>query len=128
MGMVQITANQLLILTNIEHFWSSAIFLDIIIIPSHFNQSFLVDVEVDTDDSMIIHADDDFIFCDLFGWVECVTLFEVSCISLTSYTVRLTITESKTDFMQRSFPLHSCDSQLSEFFITFFSNRVYERN
>ena len=75
---MELTSNQVLIFGNLGYFDSSTLSPDIIIGPSHWTQSFLVVVKVDTDDHVFIITDDDFDFGDLFGRVEGVTDIEVT--------------------------------------------------
>ena len=66
---MKFTANQLLILTNLEFFNSSTILLNLIITPSHSDQSFSMMVEVNLGDPPFIISDNDFNMGDLFCWV-----------------------------------------------------------
>ena len=84
---MHLTANQLLIFTNLESFNSSGIYLDIIIIPPHSYKFFFVVVEVYLQDNELVLVRDDFNQCDLFRWVEGVTVNEVIFSSFNSLTI-----------------------------------------
>ena len=94
LALMQLTSNQSLVITNLEDFYSSSTTIfDIIIRISHCYQSFTVVVEVNLEDLVFSFADDHFNFGNLFVWVKCVAVLEVTACS--SFH-RLTIVKSET--------------------------------
>ena len=67
-------------------------------------------VEVDVADTVFILEDDNFDFCDFFGWVKYVTFFEVKWSCLAS----LTITKSEPKYEDIK-PLNLCESKTFKF-------------
>ena len=70
---VQLTAEQLLICSDLKDFYSATISLDTIIIISHSHKSFLARVEVYLDDSAFTLVNDALNLGDLLGFVKLVT-------------------------------------------------------
>ena len=86
--MIEFAANQMLVVSNMEDFFSSPMFQDILIrILSYCHQSFLVVVEVDLHYIVFILVKDVFDPGNFFGWIEGVALSEV----IWSYMARLAV-------------------------------------
>jgi hypothetical protein len=79
----------LLVLSNLEYFYSTTKLLDLIIItPSHCYQSFFTVVEVYSKDNPFMLANDALNLGDLLCWVKRVTFIDfVPCASLTSLSI-----------------------------------------
>ena len=86
--MIEFAANQMLVVSNIEDFFSSTPFQDILnIIPSYCHQSCLVVVEVDLQDKAFIFVDNVFYPGNFLCWIEGVAFSEV----IWSYMARLAV-------------------------------------
>ena len=101
------TANQLLILSNIENFCPPARYFYIIICRSHLNQFLLMVVEVRLEDVPFITSDDSLNSRDLIFWVKCMAVSE--CIF--SLSTILTINEGESKCID-TIPLDHFDSQV----------------
>ena len=113
---MQFASNQLLVLRNLEYFYSTTTpILDQIIIPSHCYQSFFTVVEVYLDDRPFMLVNDAHNLGDLLCWVKRVTFIDfVPCASLTS----LSIIQSYTKCPYK-IPLHFHESEVSQVLHTF---------
>ena len=100
------TTYQLLVISNIKHFASSTPFMQPIITESHCHKSFFIVVEADSGDAVFTTIDSDFYSCDLYGWVEDVTLMECR---VTSFHI-LIIAKSEAESISFR-PLYFCDLQ-----------------
>ena len=121
---IKLASNQLLIVSNIKHFFPSTIPHNIAItIASHFYQSVVVVIELDCDYRPFIVDDDGFNSGDLFRWVKDVTGIEVFISNLACLTI--TKCESKS---LGAVPLYLSDGEILKMIQTLVGKREHVRN
>jgi hypothetical protein len=84
---IKFKANQLLIISDFEDFFSSCGYREVIIIHTISKQLFLVMVELDLNDPGFIFMDDHFYPSDLISWIQ----FSARCDLIYPHFARLPI-------------------------------------
>ena len=108
----KLASYQLLIVSNFKSFTSCTILLNIMIIFSHLDESFIVVVHVDLPNSVFLFSNDALNLSDLLVLTKFMALTEAK---ISSCLARLPITKCESKCLQ-IMPLHLTDSQLHYFF------------
>ena len=121
---VKLASNQLLIVSNIKHFFPSTIPHNIAItIASHFYQSVVVVIELDCNNMLFRFFYDGFNSGDLLRWVKEMTGIEVICSNLACLSI--TKCESKSFGIV---PLYLSDAEVLKIIQTLVGKREHVRN